>query len=78
MPLGNFVLTSFGKSLPFNATFWSKNKYIASLSFFAQSIPVEEKTKGKGSGKNLSFIIFFIYGDWNRQQQAVSVHLTIC
>ena len=56
MPQGNFVLTCFDKRLPFNATFCNKDKYVASLSSFANSIPVEEKTAVKGSGKNLSFI----------------------
>ena len=76
MPLGNFVLTCFVKRLPINATFWNKDK-IASLSSFSHSIPVGEKTTGKGGGKNLFFIIFS-YDNWNGEQQAVSVHLTTC
>ena len=38
-------------------TFWKKDKYIASLSSFANLIPVKGKKTGKRGGKNLSFII---------------------
>ena len=57
MLLENFVLTCFGKRLPFNVTFRNKKKYVASLSSFADLIPVEKNKTGKGGGKNLSFII---------------------
>ena len=77
MSLENFVLTCFGKRLLLNATFWNKDKCVASLSSSAHSIPVEEMTTGKGRGKSLFFIIFR-YDDWNGEQQTVSVHLTIC
>ena len=59
MPQENVVLTYFGKRLSFNEAFWNKGKYVAYLPSFVHLIPVEEKTIGKGSGKNLSFIIFF-------------------
>ena len=45
-------------------TFWNKDKYVASLSSLAHSILVEEKTTGKGCGKNLPVIIFK-NDDWN-------------
>ena len=52
-------------------------KYVDSLPSFSHLIPVEEKMTGKGGDKNLSFVIFR-YDDWNGEQQAVSVHLTVC
>ena len=63
--------------LPRRMTIWNKDEYVASLPSFAYSIPVEEKTTGKRGGKNLSLINFW-YDDWNGEQQAVSVYLTIC
>ena len=53
------------------------DKYVDSLLSFAHSILVEEKRTDKGVGRNLSFIIFK-YDDWNGEEQAVPVHLTIC
>ena len=50
-------------------TFWNKDKYVASLSSLAHSILVEEKTTGKGCGKNLPVIIFK-NDDWNGSNSA--------
>ena len=52
------IIVTNGKRLPFNATFWNKGKYVASLLSFAHLIPVEEKRTSEGGGKNLPFIIF--------------------
>ena len=51
---GNFVLPCFGKWLPFNVTFWNKDKNVASLHLLFIQFLLKKRRQVREVGKTFS------------------------